>query len=172
MKLLQHLLSSVRVLEVVLTSDSHTIAAWRCRAGRTAEQTAYDPAAVAKEVVLVTVTGHGTLSKPAASDLAARVRSDEETFLWNDHDDLISFVRRERVQSVLEELAAANIHPQRISVAVTPDAAAQAFFATLRWRSLLHPTVEASALMQCIARRLALPVLGIFLCLLAVNAVV
>ena len=172
MKLLQHLLSSVRVLEVVLTSDSHTIAAWRCRAGRTAEQTAYDPAAVAKEVVLVTVTGHGTLSKPAASELAARVRSDEETFLWNDHDDLISFVRRERVQSVLEELAAANIHPQRISVAVTPDAAAQTFFATLRWRSLLHPTVEASALMQCIARRLALPVLGIFLCLLVVNAVV
>ena len=37
MKLLQHLLSSVRVLEVVLTSDSHTIAAWCCSAGRTAE---------------------------------------------------------------------------------------------------------------------------------------
>lgn len=172
MNLSPYILGPVRVLDVTLTPDGHTTAAWRCRVGGEPQQTECDAAAVAKEVVIVTVTGHGTLSKPAASQLAARVRSDEETFLWNDHDDLISFVRRERLQGVLAELSEAGIHPQRISVAVTPDAAAQAFFATLRWRSLLHPTVEASALMQCIARRLALPVLGIFLCLLAVNAVV
>ena len=172
MKLLQHLLSSVRVLEVVLTSDSHTIAAWCCRADRTAEQTAYDPAAVAKEVVLVTVTGHGTLSKPAASELAARVRSDEETFLWNEHDDLISFVRRERVQGVLAELSEAGIHPQAVFVALAPDAAVARWREGFRWRQLLRPTAEGSSLAQAVVRRAALPVLGLFLCLLAANAAV
>lgn len=172
MKLLQHLLSSVRVLEVVLTSDSHTIAAWRCRAGRTAEQMAYDPATIAKEVVLVTVTGHGTLSKPAASELAARVRSDEETFLWNDHDDLISFVRRERLQGVLAELSEAGIHPQAVFVALAPDAAVARWREGFRWRQLLRPTAEGSSLAQAVVRRAALPVLGLFLCLLAANAAV
>lgn len=172
MKLLQHLLSSVRVLEVVLTSDSHTIAAWRCRAGRTAEQTAYDPVAVAKEVVLVTVTGHGTLSKPAASQLAARVRDDGATFLWNERDGQIAFVRRERLQGVLAELSEAGIHPQAVFVALAPDAAVARWREGFRWRQLLRPTAEGSSLAQAVVRRAALPVLGLFLCLLAANAAV
>ena len=172
MKLLQHLLSSVRVLEVVLTSDSHTIAAWCCRADRTAEQTAYDPAAVAKEVVLVTVTGHGTLSKPAASQLAARVRDDGATFLWSERDGRIAFVRRERLQGVLAELSEAGIHPQVVFVALAPDAAVARWREGFRWRQLLRPTAEGSSLAQAVVRRAALPVLGLFLCLLAANAVV
>lgn len=44
--------------------------------GRRTAQTVYDAAAVAKGVAVVTVSGHGTIVKPADSQLAARVRDD------------------------------------------------------------------------------------------------
>ncbi len=172
MKLLPHILGPVWVLDVTLTADSHTIAAWRCKAGGDPERTDYDVAAVVRGVAVVTVSGHGTVTKPADTQIAARVRDDGETFLWNERDGQIVFVRHERLQGLLDELAAAGIHPQRLAVGIPPAAAAREFFAALRWRALLRPDERASALAQTLVRRLALPVLGLFLCLLAANAVV
>ena len=114
MNLFPYILGPVWVLDVTLTPDGHTIAAWRCKMGCEPQQTVYDAAAVAKGVAVVTVSGHGTIVKPADSQLAARVRDDRATFLWREHDGRIAFVRRERLQGVLTELSEAGIHPQRI----------------------------------------------------------
>ena len=172
MNLFPYILGPVWVLDVTLTSDGHTIAAWRCKMGGEPQQTVYDAAAVAKGVAVVTVSGHGTIVKPADSQLAARVRDDRATFLWREHDGRIAFVRRERLQGVLTELSEAGIHPQRIEVSAPPDAAARELLAGLGWRQLLRPTAEGSSLAQAVVRRAALPVLGLFLCLLAANAAV
>lgn len=172
MNLFPYILGPVWVLDVALTPDSHAIAAWRCKMGCEPQQTDYDAAAVAKGVAAVTVSGHGTVAKPADSQFAARVRDDGTTFLWSEHDGRIAFVRRERLQGVLTELAGAGIHPQRIDVCVPPATAVQELFAALGWRRLLRPTTEDSLLAQAFVRRAALPVLGLFLCLLAANAAV
>lgn len=170
MNLFPYILGPVWVLDVALTPDGHTIAAWRCRAGGKAERAEYDPAVVAKGVAAVTVSGHGTVIKPADSQLAARVAADIATFLSTESAGQLTFVRRERLQGVLAELAAAGIHPQAVFVALAPDAAAARWREGFRWRQLLHPTAEGSSLAQAVVRRVALPVLGFFLCLLAANA--
>ena len=108
MNLFPYILGPVWVLDVTLTPDGHTIAAWRCKMGCEPQQTVYDAAAVAKGVAVVTVSGHGTIVKPADSQLAARVRDDRATFLWREHDGRIAFVRRERLQGVLTELSEAG----------------------------------------------------------------
>lgn len=169
MKLLPHILSSVLVLEVSLTAGSHSVAAWRCKAGGEITPAQYDPASAAKSLIAVTVSGHGTVSKPADSDVAARVCRDSDTFLWSEHDGGIGFVRRERLQEVLNTLAAAGIHPQRIVIGIAPTTLARTLFDSLRWRDMLRPTAEGSALAQCAVRRTGLPVLGLFLCLLTAN---
>ena len=163
MNFFPYILGPVWVLDVTLTPDGHTIAVWRCKMGGEPQQTEYDAAAVAKGVAAVTVSGHGTVAKPADSQLAARVRGDRATFLWSEHDGRIAFVRRERLQGVLTELAGAGIHPQRIDVCVPPATAVQELFAVLGWRQLLRPTAEGSSLAQAVVRRAALPVLGLFL---------
>ncbi len=170
MNLFPYILGPVWVLDVVLTPDGHTITAWRCKMGSEPQRTDYDAAAVAKGVAAVTVSGHGTIVKPADSQLAARVRDDGATFLWSEHDGRIAFVRRERLQGVLAELTGAGIHPQAVFVALAPDAAAARWREGFRWRQLLRPTAEGSSLAQAVVRRVALPVLGFFLCLLAANA--
>ena len=71
MNLFPYILGPVWVLDVTLTSDGHTIAAWRCKMGCEPQQTVYDAAAVAKGVAVVTVSGHGTIVKPADSQLDA-----------------------------------------------------------------------------------------------------
>ena len=81
-------------------------------------------------------------------------------------------MRRERLQGMLTELSEAGIHPQRIEVSAPPDTAAGELLAGLGWRQLLRPTAEGSSLAQAVVRRAALPVLGLFLCLLAANAAV
>ena len=142
MNLFPYILGPVWVLDVTLTSDGHTIAAWRCKMSGEPQQTVYDAAAVAKGVAVVTVSGHGTIVKPADSQLAARVRDDRATFLWREHDGRIAFVRRERLQGMLTELSEAGIHPQRIEVSAPPDTAAGELLAGLGWRQLLRPRVR------------------------------
>ena len=46
MNLFPYILGPVWVLDVTLTSDGHTIAAWRCKMGGEPQQTVYDAAAV------------------------------------------------------------------------------------------------------------------------------
>lgn len=172
MKLFPYILGPIWVLDVSLTTESHTIALWRCRFGREPEQMDYDAAAVAKGVAVVTVSGHGVVAKPADAEIAARVRADADTFVWSESDGRIAFVRRERLQPLLDELSAAGVYPQLLAIAITPEAAVQEFFDSLRWRELLRLDDRASALAQAAVRR-ALPVwLGALFLLLCVNAVV
>ena len=46
MNLFPYILGPVWVLDVTLTPDGHTIAAWRCKMGCEPQQTVYDAAAV------------------------------------------------------------------------------------------------------------------------------
>lgn len=170
MTLQQHIIGPTWVLEVSLTTDSHTIAAWRCPSGGRAERAEYDPAVVARSVAVVTVTGHGSVSKAADSQVAARVAADSATFLATQSAGQLAFVRHERLEPLHRELAAAGIHPQAVFVALAPDAAAARWREGFRWRQPGRLTDEGSALAQALARRAALPVLGLFFGLLAINA--
>ena len=172
MKLFPYILGPVRVLDITLTADSHTTQAWRCKYGRDPQRTDYDAAEVAKGISVVTVSGHGTVTKPAASQIAVRVKADPQTFITSERGGQIAFVRRERLHGLLDELAAAGIHPQQVVCGQTAAACVQTFFDRLGWRDLLRTNARASALAQAAVRR-ALPVwLGALFLLLCVNAVV
>lgn len=63
--------------------------------------------ATAKNALAVLVVcGQGVVTKPEGCQVVARVEADPETFLWSSAGGATSFVRRERLQSVLAVLAA------------------------------------------------------------------
>lgn len=126
---------------------------------------------------MLVVCGHGVVTKPDDAQITARVKADPGTFLWSSANGLTSFVRRERLDALTEELAAEGIVLVRIFCAdaaadfgLTAAELARQLYAGLRWRSLLRPTPESSAAAQAVVRRAALPVLGLLLCLLTANA--
>lgn len=173
MKLLSRILGSVRVLEVTLTAGGYTVRTWSCKPGGIPQQVDQVPESVARSIVAVTFAGHGVISKSSeARGVSARVRSDAETFVWNEREGVFSFVRREKLRPVLGELAGAGIYPQCLLVAEPPEDAARTVLGRLRWRMLVRPTAEGSALAQAVVRRMGLPILGLFLVLLTANAVV
>ena len=124
--------------------------------------------ATAKNALAVLVVcGQGVVTKPEGCQVVARVEADPET----------SFVRRERLQSVLAVLAAEGCVP--VAVYCTDAAAdfgqaagvyARQLGDTLGWRMLVRLTPEASAVAQALVRRLGFQVLGLCLLLLAANA--
>lgn len=126
----------------------------------------------------VVVCGHGVVTKPDDAEMTARVKADAGTFLWSSANGRTSFVRRDRLYAVEEELAVRNIVPVRVFCA---DAAGdfgpaagefvRQLYDGLRWRSLVRLTRESSAAAQTLVRRAAFPLLGAFLALLAANAV-
>ena len=173
MKLLSRILGSVRVLEVTLTAGGYTVRTWSCKPGGIPQQVDQVPESVARSIVAVTFAGHGVISKSSeATGVSARVRSDAETFVWNEREGVFSFVRREKLRPVLGELAGAGIYPQCLLVAEPPEDAARTVLGRLRWRMLVRPTAEGSALAQAVVRRMGLPILGLFLVLLTANTVV
>ena len=63
--------------------------------------------ATAKNALAVLVVcGQGVVTTPEGCQVVARVEADPETFLWSSAGGATSFVRRERLQSVLAVLAA------------------------------------------------------------------
>ncbi|WP_295940248.1 hypothetical protein [uncultured Alistipes sp.] len=139
-----------------------------------------DPAAwdAAKgALAALVVCGQGVVTKPDDADITARVKADPETFLWSSADGRTSFVRRERLKAVEGELAAQNLFPVRIfctdaaaDLEETAGGFARQLYDGLHWRMLLKPTPESSSVLQVLVRRAGLPVLGLFLLLLAANA--
>lgn len=128
-------------------------------------------------LTVLVACGHGVVTKPEGTELVARVKADGETFLCSSVDGYTSFVRRERLQAVQAGLAAEGCVPVAVYCA---DAAAD-FGQTagvlvrqlremLGWRMLLRLTPGASAVSQALVQRLGFPVLGLFLLLLAANA--
>lgn len=133
--------------------------------------------AAKNSLVAVVVCGHGVVTKPDDAQIAMRVKADAGTFLWSSANSRISFVRRERLQGLQEGLVVDNILP--ISIFCTDSVAdfgalaavfAEQIYAGLRWRTLLRLTPESSVVAQVLVRRVALPVMGLFLLLLSANA--
>lgn len=145
---------------------------------RTDGITPAERSAVKNALPVVVACGHGVVTKPADSQIAARIKTDAETFLWSSAGGTTSFVRRERLEALTEELAAEGIVPMRIFCAdanadfgETAGEFARQLYGELRWRMLVRPTAESSSAAQAVVRRMALPVLGALLCVLAANAV-
>lgn len=150
-------------------SGGHAFCIWMCRAGHSPVQ-CEGLGAAAGHIAAVTVAGHGVVSKPSQSPLAQRVQAAPDTFLWSGMDDEVSFVRRERLQRLLGELAAAGVYPQSIYVGLEPGDAAFRSRERLRLRNLFGVTVERSAAAQAVVRRTGPTVLAACLLSLLANA--
>lgn len=172
MKPLPCLVGTVRVLDVRLAADgTHTCTVWRQSFRSAAAPAAASLAEAGKGASVVAVTGYGVMEKAAdATGTVARVLSDPATFIAGVQQGRVRFVRRERMQPVLRELAEKGIYPQRICPGATVSEAARAFFGGLRWGALLRPEPASSAVLSALVRRLALPVLGLLFGTLAGNA--
>lgn len=129
-----------------------------------------------KAPLVVAVWGHGVITKAvSAGSVAERVCSEPETFLWTVRGDEISFVRRERLAALRERLKRAGIVP--LYIECLPDAEGETTAGVAErfssehtgWKRVLTPSAEGSPLASLVARRLALPVLGVLMLLLAVN---
>lgn len=176
MKLLSRILNRIAFVRADFAADGNCrteVFLWRTGGVAPAERSAAKGLLAA-----VVVCGHGVVTKPDGSQIAARIKADPETFLWSSAGGGTSFVRRERLGALTEELAAEGIVPVRIFCAdagagfeTLAEEFARQVYAGLRWRSLVRPGVESSAAAQAVVRRAALPVLGLFLCVLAANAV-
>lgn len=176
MKLIPYILNRIAFIRAEFAADGSCrteVFVWRADGVTPAER------GVAKNALAaVVVCGHGVVSKPDESEIAGRIKADAETFLWSSADGATSFVRRERLGALTEELAGEGITPVQVFCApadadfgkVAGEFARQ-LYARLRWRTFVRPTAESSAAAQALVRRLALPVLGLFLCLLAANAI-
>lgn len=80
-----------------------------------------DRTAAKNTLAVLVVCGHGVVTKPDDAQITARVKADPGTFLWSSANGLTSFVRRERLDALTEELTAEGIVLVRIFCA---DAAA------------------------------------------------
>ena len=176
MKLLSRILNRIVFIRAEFAADGSCrteVFLWRTGGMAPSERSAAKGLLAA-----VVVCGHGVVTKPDGSQIAARIKADPETFLWSSAGGGTSFVRRERLGALTEELAAEGIVPVRIFCAdagagfeTLAEEFARQVYADLRWRSLVRPSAESSAAAQAVVRRAALPVLGLFLCVLAANAV-
>lgn len=175
MKLIPYILNRISFVRAELAADGSCrteVFVWRPDGVTPAERSA-----AKNTLAAVVVSGHGIITKPDDSQITARIKADPETFLWSSVGGATSFVRQEHLGPLTEELAAECIVPVRIFCAdagadfgETAGEFARQFYAELRWRTFVRPTAESSAAAQALVRRAALPVLGVFLCVLAANA--
>lgn len=176
MKLLPYILNRIAFIRAEFAPDgncSTEVFLWRTDGITPAERSA-----VKNALPVVVACGYGVVTKPDESEIVTRIKADPETFLWSSEGGMTSFVRREHLGPLTEELAAEGIVPVRIFCAdgsadfeKNAGEFARQLYARLRWRTFVRPTAESSAVAQALVRRLALPVLGVFLCVLAANAV-
>lgn len=176
MKLLPRILNRIVFVRAEYAADGNCCTEVFAR--RAASLIPADRTAAKNALAVLVVCGHGVITKPDDAQITARVIADPGTFLWSSADGQTSFVRRERLGALTEELAAEGIVPVRIFCAdagagfeTLAEEFARQVYADLRWRSLMRPSAESSAAAQAVVRRAALPVLGLFLCVLAANAV-
>lgn len=175
MKLIPYILNRIAFVRAEFAADGSCrteFFVWRADGVTPAERSA------PKGLLTVLVAcGHGVVTKPDGTELVARVKADGETFLCSTVDGHTSFVRRERLQAVQAVLAAEGCVPVAVYCAdaaadfgQTAEALVRQLREMLGWRMLLRLTPEASSVSQALVRRLGFPVLGLFLLLLAANA--
>lgn len=174
MNLLKILAGPMNVLDVRFPAEGEPErTVWRCDGEKAPVRIDIAWSKPPQGIWAVTVQGHGVVSKPlTVPGVAGRVMSDAATFVWSESEGDVSFVRRERLQPVLEELAGVRIFAQRIAVAEPPGKVAREFYAGLRWRDLLRIGDCGSSLSQAFGRRLLPGVLSLLLLLLGANAAV
>lgn len=174
MNLLKILAGPLHLLDLRFTPEGEPErTVWRCDGEKAPVRIDVVWPQLPRGIWAVTVQGHGVVSKPSsAPGVAGRVTSDAATFVWSEAEGVVSFVRRERLQPLLDELAGLQIFVQRIAVGEAPEQAAREFYAGLRWQDLVRVGDRASSLSQAVGRRLLPGVSGLFLLLLGANAAV
>jgi len=140
MKLLPRILNRIAFVRAEYAADGSCrteVFAWRAASLSPADRTAAKNA-----LAVLVVCGHGVVTKPDDAQITARVKADPGTFLWSSANGLTSFVRRERLDALTEELAAEWIVPVRIFCAdaaadfgLTAAELARQLYAGLRWRA-------------------------------------
>lgn len=166
---LSYLLPAVWILEVDLTADKQSLRTWCCQHGKVAEGPPYRHDLFVGKLLVITILGHGTITKPISSELVKRIQSDSETFISSLQNDRFSFVRRDRLRPLFADLVANEIYPQRILVSETPTNAARIVQSSIDWKSFIRPTNENSALAQALIRRIRIPILVFFFFILVIN---
>ncbi len=185
MKILSRILPALNLLCIRFTDGGAEVSlvAYTFRKGKAEHGEAKpiaDPVAekkaLSKVPLVAVVSGKGVITKEAAGgNIAATVTSDPETFLWSVSEGKISFVRREQVAVMTDGLEKAGIRPLYTECLPEADETALASVAErfrseyLKWRRVLKPSAEGSALASFIAERLMLPVLGVLLLVLVAN---
>ncbi len=189
MKVLSRILDKLNVLNVRFEPDGELATAFvpyafvkgKLTAG---EQKPVEDLGTVKETLskaplIVAVSGRGVITKEAAAGgIAATVTADPETFLWTVSGGRISFVRREQLAAVTDELEKHGIGflytdclPDEEETSLT--GVAERFYAErLKWKHILKPSPEGSSLALLVAKRLQLPVFGVLMLLLIANFMV
>lgn len=165
------LLGPIWVLELILSPNTHIFQIWRFKDGKSQKISDSHPRMVANKVLCLTISGHGVIEKSVSSNLATRVRAESETFIWNERNEELFFVRRDRVREILEYLASEYIFPQNIFVGISPQQVYSDTLKMLKWHQFMYPTLEGSVLLQNLIRRICPLVLGIYFILLCTNLV-
>lgn len=130
-------------------------------------------------LVALVVCGTGVVTKADEAEITARVKADEQTFLWSSVAGNTSFVRRDRLAKAHDLLDAHKVVAVRAFCADRTDDFAQTapvftrrIYDELGWRTLLWPpTRESSAVLQTLVRRVGPAILGLLLAVLTANAV-
>ncbi len=125
-----------------------------------------------KAPLLVMACGYGVITKDTASapEITAKVMAPGSGFVWSADGVNISFVREAQMEPFAE------LSPLAVtcgaSAADAEKVAVQYYATHVRLRELLRPSPASSALALLLARRIQLPVLGVVLLLLVLNAAV
>lgn len=193
MNLLHKILPRAGVLTVIFSDgDNYTVRLLKCRrrGGATECSDAEDvagPEDIGKELtscpVIVAVGGYGVISKETSADITGKVMADESGFLWSEHGGTISFVREQQLAGLRRTLEDArakvvltecirhekNAGDERLKQTVT-EIVDRFYTKNLRFGNIIRPTAQGSALAQLAASKLKLPVLGIVMLVLTINA--
>ncbi len=126
--------------------------------------------------VIVLLSGRGVVTKDvSAANIVESITSNPETFIRTVMDGKISFVRREQLETVMNELGKSNIHPLRIECLPVDGEQLQERYIEkfclecLHWKVALRPSAEGSVLASFIAKRFLFPSLAVLLLILLVN---
>lgn len=133
---------------------------------------------LSRRPLIVAVSGKGVITKPVSDETVTAVMAAPDKFIRSVNGGSISFMRRSQIDGILEKLNDAGVVPAAVECLPSDEdssliAACRRFYdERLKWRNILKPSAEGSALAMMAAKRIQLPIFGIIFCLLAANFVV
>lgn len=133
-------------------------------------------------LLIVVVSGNGVIAKQRETSevIIAKVTADEQTFLLsNNRNGMVSFIRKEQLNSLAESLKGDGIEYIVIKCCPLDEQDDEIRYLVdnfyqinVNLKSILRPSVISNGLALQVVRKIRMPVLCLMLTLLAVNAIV